>query len=110
MSSHLSALTRVAPLCLLLAGCNEDYRAHYEQEASAKPVAVATPIERGSTRDRVRVTRLSVFKDDLAYNGYRGVYLIHDEETGVDFIGVSGVGIAELGSHRSGKATHEDER
>lgn len=59
---------------------------------------------------RVEITRISVFYDDLAYDGKRGVYLIKDKDTGKEFIGVSGIGISELGSHSSGKAHHSDER
>ena len=48
---------------------------------------------------RATVTRIGVFEDDLAYNSKRGVYLIRDEKTGKEYLGVSGIGISELGSH-----------
>jgi hypothetical protein len=48
---------------------------------------------------RVEVTRIGVFKDSTAYNSTRAIYLIVDTETGKEFIGVSGVGISETGSH-----------
>lgn len=67
------------------------------------------PVE-AAQNQRVSVTRLGVFEDDLAYSDKRGVYLIVDQETGKEFIGVSGIGIAEVGSHSSGKARYEDER
>lgn len=59
---------------------------------------------------RVTVTRIQVIEDELAYHGRRGVYLIVDKETGQRFLGISGVGISELGSHSSGKSTVSDER
>lgn len=63
---------------------------------------------------RATVTRIGVFEDDLAYNSKRGVYLIYDNKTGKEYIGVSGIGISELGSHSLmvGKVmtTRQDER
>lgn len=62
------------------------------------------------TSERISVTRISVFKDDMAYDRQRGVYIIRDNETGKEFVGISGVGIAETGSHQSGKMSVSDER
>lgn len=59
---------------------------------------------------RFSVIRLQVFKDDLAYNNKRAVYLITDKKTQTEYVGVSGIGISELGSHSSGKSTKRDER
>jgi hypothetical protein len=59
---------------------------------------------------RVTVKRIAVMNDDLAYQNRRGVYVIVDNKTGREFIGVSGVGIAETGSHGSGKTHTNDER
>ena len=53
--------------------------------------------------DRFEVVLVSQFKDDLAYYGRRGVYIVKDKETGTQYVGVSGIGISELGSHQSGK-------
>ena len=74
-----------------------------EQSANANTVEI-------STNARVEVTRIGVFRDDLAYDDKRGVYLIVDQETGAEFIGISGIGISELGSHRAGKTHRSDER
>ncbi|KMV67779.1 hypothetical protein WB66_11035 [bacteria symbiont BFo1 of Frankliniella occidentalis] len=49
--------------------------------------------------DRITVTKLSEFKDDLAYNDWRGVYLVKDKQTGKEWVGISGIGISEVGSH-----------
>lgn len=57
--------------------------------------------------DRIVVKRISVIQDSLAYGDKRGVYVIIDTQTGKEYIGVSGVGITESGSHTvsSGKTT-----
>ena len=62
------------------------------------------------TSERISVTRISVFKDDTAYDRQRSIYIIRDDETGKEFVGISGVGIAETGSHQSGKTSVSDER
>lgn len=59
---------------------------------------------------RFQVTRVAVFEDGLAYGGRRGIYVIVDTKTGTQFIGVSGVGISETGSHTCNKTTISDER
>lgn len=64
----------------------------------------------GASESRIHVTRVGVIQDDLAYGRERGLYVIRDTESGKEFIGVSGVGIVETGSHKSGKSTVEDER
>ena len=60
--------------------------------------------------ERISVTRVGVFRDDTAYNSRRSVYVIIDNKTGKEYIGVSGVGISETGSHSTGKSTITDER
>lgn len=50
-------------------------------------------------RPRIQVTRIGVFEDNIAYSDRRGIYIINDSKTGREFIGISGVGIAETGSH-----------
>jgi len=67
------------------------------------------PVEVGDS-NRFSVELLNTFDDHLAYGDERGIYLIRDKKTGQEYLGVSGIGISELGSHRSGKATHTDER
>ena len=62
------------------------------------------------TSKRISVTRISVFKDDTAYDRQRSIYIIRDDETGKEFVGISGVGIAETDSHQSGKMSVSDER
>ena len=59
---------------------------------------------------RVEVKRIGVIEDDRAYCNRRGIYIIKDKDSGKEFIGVSGIGISELGSHSAGKSTISDER
>ena len=63
------------------------------------PMSVSPDAIAATDDQRVEVTRLGVFRDDIAYHETRGVYLIRDKKTGQEFIGVSGVGVAEAGSH-----------
>lgn len=72
---------------------------------------VEMKVETGS--QRVKVKRIGVFKDSLAYGEYRGIYVIEDTKTGKEFVGVSGVGVSELGTHGAGtkeSPRHSDER
>lgn len=102
----MKRLAAVAECVLLLAGCDQGPQPAHSQMALASQMS--------ADADRVSVTKLSEFRDELAYNNWRGVYLIRDKQTGMEFIGISGVGISEVGSHslQSGKVrtTHEDER
>ena len=59
---------------------------------------------------RFDVENVQNFKDDLAYNGVRGIYIFKDNLTGKEYIGISGVGISEVGSHSAGKTRVSDER
>lgn len=75
----------------------------YEQTASHSDIGI-------KDNERFKVERVGVFKDDLAYDARRGIYILTDTKTGREFVGVSGVGISELGSHQAGKARVSDER
>lgn len=59
---------------------------------------------------RFKVELVGIFRDTMAYDGRRGIYLLQDSQTGKEYFGISGVGISELGSHSSGKTTISDER
>lgn len=82
----------------LLAGCGPDAN-----------TAMAEEIPTNMSSD-IKVTRVGVFVDALAYGSKRGIYRIVDSKNGKEFVGVSGIGIAEVGSHSSGKSTLSDER
>lgn len=58
-----------------------------------------TPVAQVRSQERVVVERIGVFADDIAFRERRGIYLIRDTVTGVEYIGVSGVGITEIGKH-----------
>lgn len=83
-----------------------------EQPPGPLSTAYEKPPETGlaNPSDRVKVEVLNVIRDTTAYNNRRGVYLITDTQTGQQFIGVAGVGISEVGSHKAGKTTVQDER
>lgn len=88
---------------IALAGCDDSTRVPREQRSKVR----VTTAESG----RVQVRKISEFRDDLAYDSYRGVYIITDTETGQEFIGVSGVGISAIGQHNCGKnCWKKDER
>lgn len=59
---------------------------------------------------RLRIERIGVIPDSIAYAGVRGIYVITDKKTGQEYIGISGIGIAETGSHPAGKTLLPDER
>lgn len=73
---------------------------------------INTPLQRQDANPQTRflVERVGMFYDDLAYSDKRGIYLIRDLKTGQEFLGLSGIGISELGSHQSGKTQAMDER
>lgn len=98
----MKRLAAVAACVLLLAGCDRG------PAPAETTLNVSTQLS--GDGNRVTVTRMSTFSDSLAYDNERGVYLIRDNQTGQEFIGISGIGISELGSHRSGKHTVGDER
>lgn len=92
----------IATILLALTACQES-EAEREQREQREKVVV-------ENQGRVKVVRIDRFYDGIAYNGERGIYLITDEKTGKEFIGISGIGITEVGSHLSGKSTVRDER
>ena len=64
-----------------------------------QPPSASTPpnMEINATSSRVSIQRIMVFEDDLAYGDKRGIYIIRDHVTNKEFIGVSGIGISEIG-------------
>lgn len=99
-------------VCLSLVGCSNtpeqnqirnNIDSQFDQSRNYSPMPV-------STNQRVTIERVDVIYDDIAYNQKRGIYIIRDTKTGQEFIGVSGVGITEIGLHSQGKTSHPDER
>ncbi len=68
-------------------------------------MAVSSPAASKEVTQRVTIERIGIFRDELAYQARRGIYVIKDHKTGREYIGVSGVGITETGV--SGKTTAE---
>jgi len=87
-------------LAVLLAGCKSDTLPNM-------PPTVGPSVP---PQQRVTVTRIGVFKDDIAYGELRGVYIITDSKTGKEYLGISGIGVSELGDHQAGKTRFKDER
>lgn len=84
-------------------------RAKHEPTAPAEvPLAKGVVADPDATRFQVR--RVATFDDDKSYTGNRSIYLLTDTKTGQQFVGVSGIGISELGSHMAGKVPVQDER
>ncbi len=86
----------------VLAGCAPEPTISMQMEAPQHPIY--------SANARFEVQRVAVFSDDLAYNDRRGIYIIKDTVTGTEYVGVSGIGISEVGRHINGKVTVQDER
>ena len=89
---------------LLVAGCIGVLvlMAIFMIEISNKPAPSSELTE--SPNGRINVSRIGTFRDGLAYESKRGIYIIKDNQTGKEYIGISGVGISETGSHRTGKS------
>ena len=66
-------------------------------EPAKSTMAVSSQLS--SDSDSIKVTKMSEFRAALAYDNWRGVYLIQDQQTGKEYIGISGIGISEVGSH-----------
>jgi len=98
-----AALFLILTTAALLTACGADYDADYIQRTYSNNVNLADS-------SRFTVTRVSVFRDKLAYDSKRGIYLITDTKTGQEMVGISGVGISDLARHSSGKTTAPDER
>lgn len=92
----------LAMAALAFPGCD------IERRPAAVNLPQASNYKQGS--QRFQIERIAVFEDSLAYQGTRGIYLIRDTQTGQVLFGVSGIGVAQLVPHKSGKATVEDER
>jgi hypothetical protein len=67
--------------------------------------------EQIADQGEVQVVRVGVFEDALAYSNRRGIYRIKDNKNGKEYLGISGIGVVEVGQHNCGKnCTARDER
>ncbi len=72
-------------------------------------VSVYAP-ETSSYKGRFKLELVDYVSDSIAYGSRRGIYILTDTKTEQQFIGISGVGITQIGSHTSGKSTYSDEK
>lgn len=101
---------------LIFAGCNvsdEPEKPKYTIPGVGERVKLPIQTETVVTvppKLRFDLKKVQTFYDSDAYYGVRNVYVLTDSETGKEFVGVSGIGITELGSHINSKNTYQDER
>lgn len=105
--AHLSAfcivVLAITACGFLLTGC--------EQDPHPGPLRSTVDVQQVPVdNSRVKVQMLDIIHDQTAYGAQRGVYLITDTKTDKEYIGVSGIGISEAGSHWTGKTSTNDER
>lgn len=115
----MKKLTMLFVAILALAGCmSEAERAEYDKQASQRRAVIQLPSEKppifvdekkpAPPPERFEVLRVQVITDYMAYNNARAIYILKDRETGREFVGLSGVGIAELGRVTCGKACSKE--
>lgn len=78
---------------------------------------VFVPIEKEVTttkiiqpKQRFELKKVQTFEDNDAYRNIRNIYILTDNDTKKEYIGISGIGITEQGSHISSKQSVQDER
>ena len=106
MKTKILLTLGLASLALTISGCDgaaERYPSVTGQIQQEQPKYVSNTSE-------FDLIKKQTFYDKDAYNSTRSVYVLKDKITGKEYIGVSGIGISERGSHTSGKSTIEDER
>ena len=101
---------------LIFNGCDNQ---HVEPKSVIPSVGdqVTIPIEKEITtvkviqpKQRFSLKKVQTFEDSDAYGRVRNIYILVDNDSGKEYIGVSGIGIVERGQHTSGKSTISDER
>lgn len=85
------SLIILIPVCIFVYGADHNRAAIKQGMDDSKAVL--------SKDDRFEISRVQVFKDDLAYDNQRAIYVLKDKQTGKEFVGISGIGISELGQH-----------
>lgn len=103
-------MRNIITLCCLisLAACEPDTTPsviHHERAAEEQANYSVLPKDA-----RFDLRLVQSFRDGQAYTNYRTVYILKDKKTGMEYVGISGIGISELGSHNSGKTSETDER
>lgn len=93
-------------LVLFAVGCRETNVTTY----MPGPGSMQSNVNTSASSGRFSIVQVDIFKDDLAYDDKRAIYILTDRKTGKEYVGISGIGIAELGDHPAGKAKVADER
>jgi len=91
----MSKVVLIVVLAALSSACSKKEPAP-EDSVPFQPLSLNSE---SSATDRFEVRLVQRVSDKIAYGQQRGVYVIVDRTTGKEFVGVSGVGIAELGLH-----------
>jgi hypothetical protein len=97
----MSKLISIVVLSVLSSACSKEPPAP-EDSVPFQPLSLNSE---SAATDRFEVRLVQRVSDKLAYGQQRGVYLIVDRTTGREFVGVSGVGIADLGVHTEQRST-----
>jgi hypothetical protein len=75
---------------------------------------IKLPTTQAKSTGRFEVVEAGVFDDRDAYAGRRKIFLLIDKDNEKEYVGITGVGISEVGTHTvsTGKTTitHPDER
>lgn len=103
-------------ITMLFLSCEGNREAQREQFPSVGP-RVVVPEEKEVVITKVtppklrfNLEKVQTFGDTDAYGNIRNIYILTDSETGKEYIGISGIGIVEMGSHQQSKSTIKDER
>ena len=103
----------LASLVLTFSGCEDNRETQRQTFPDVGARVSNTPREQVTLIQpelKFELKKVQSFSDSAAYGGYRDVYILKDNETGKEYIGISGIGISERGSHSSGKYYKQDER
>jgi len=112
----IGIISSILAFSLIFSGCEER---QMEPKSIIPSVGnqVTIPIEKEITtvkvvqpKQRFDLKKVQTFEDSDAYGRVRNIYILVDNDSGKEYIGVSGIGIVELGQHTSGKSTIKDER
>lgn len=109
--------TSLLLLGMLIVGCEEKPKEEPKFTIPSVGSQVVIPVEKEVTtvkvlppKQRFSLQKVQTFQDPDAYGKVRNIYILIDNSTGKEFVGVSGIGITESGTHVESKNNYEDER
>lgn len=73
-----------------------------EPNVPIAPQQIKSMSELPPTSQRFMVEFAGTFRDDAAYDNKRRIYILTDKKTNRQYLGVSGVGISEIGATSDG--------